>query len=491
MRIVELMDGVHTIDEQLVRTSGEMTIEDLVYDSRNADTGKLFVALTGMDTDGHHYVMKAYEKGVRFFVVEKDVNLPEDTYVYRVNNSRAALSRMSANLFGHPSRDMTIVGVTGTKGKTTVSHYIRDLLESDSKPCGLIGTVGVFYGDVMEETVNTTPESYELQRILRRMRDQGIHHVVMEVSSGGLMMNRVEDIRFRYGIYLNLTPDHIGEKEHPTFEHYRDSKAKLFKMADISIINADDAHAEHMKSYVTGELRTFSLKHEADYTAMDIREGETVRDMGTQFTVVAGEQKVPMFLPYPGLYNVYNALASISVAAEMGLSMVSIKEALPKVKVPGRFQIMNDLEGVVGILDYAHNKVALLNLLETVRAYKPRRIILVIGSVGNRTKERRHELAEVASLLCDVTILTEDNQDREDPWQIAHEMAGYMKGGASQIFVEADRKKAIALAVSLAETGDAVILAGKGHETYNLVFGKKVPYSDEQAYKDAVVHKGR
>lgn len=486
MRILELLDGIDLIDDELYKETADMEIEELVYDSRKAGIQKVFVALTGLDVDGHDFVMNAYEKGARVFVVEKNVDLPDDAVVFVVKNSRKALSRMSANFYSHPSKNMTIIGVTGTKGKTTVSHYIRDILESNGNSCGLIGTVGVFYGNVMEDTANTTPESYELQRILRDIYNQGIDTVVMEVSSGGLMMHRVDDIHFKYGVFLNLTPDHIGEKEHPNFEHYRDSKAKLFQMAEISIINNDDEYADFMKSVTVGELKTFSLKTEGFYRGLNACEGNTLETMGTQFDFVHGKLSMPMFLPQPGLYNLYNALAAISVAVEMGVALGNVKKALLKVKASGRFQIMNNLDGVIGILDYAHNRVALLNLLRTVRSYNPQKIILVVGSVGNRTKERRRELAEVAAEYCDITILTEDNQDREDPLQITKEMAEYMKDGASEVYIEVDRRKAVLLALTLAQRGDAIVLAGKGHETYNLVCGKKVPYSDEKTYIEMV-----
>lgn len=484
MRIRELLEAVQLVNADVLGQVGDTVIEKITYNSRVAEPGAIFVALVGMDVDGHSFVQDAYAKGVRYFVVERAVELPADAAVLIVENTRVALSKMAANFYGHPSKEMTVVGVTGTKGKTTVCHYVRDLLQADGRPTGMVGTVGVFYGTVQERTVNTTPESLELQRTLRRMLDHGVRHVVMEVSSGGIMMHRTDDIHFDFGLFLNLSPDHIGEREHPTFEHYRDCKARLFQMADQSLINVDDAHGAYMAGHARGRVRTFALgREDAHYRGMNLVHGKTLAELGTRFQVQTEDGLHALSIPYPGEVSVYNALAAVAVARELGVDWEVLEKAIQSVKVKGRFEVLNVFEGIPVVVDYAHNRVALESLLSSLASYKPRRMILVIGSVGNRTQERRKELGEVAARYCDITILTEDNPDREDPRVIAQAMADAMEGGKSEIHVEPRREAAIALAIGKARPGDVVILAGKGHEEYNLVHGRQLPYSDQDVVR--------
>lgn len=483
MKIKDLFNGIEIIHERLLEETKDHEIQEVVYDSRKASDGKVFVALKGMDVDGHEYVEKAYALGCRHFVVEDDLSVPEDAYVYQVQNTREVLAHMAANFYGHPSKEMTIIGVTGTKGKTTVTHYMRDLLEGLGVFTGLIGTVGMFYGHQKEDTINTTPESLTVQRVLRQMKEAGVTHVVMEVSSGGLMMHRVDHVDFDVAIFLNLTKDHVGHREHPTFEHYRDAKAKLFHMADVAILNEDDPHGAYMADKAKGLVKTLSLRRqEADFTVAHVEEYGDMQKMGSTFMLTYEGISEKYQLPYPGRFNVYNAGMAIAVLLQMGFSGRNIAMQLHKVKVPGRFQLLEGMQDVVTILDYAHNEVALTSLLETVKNFHPRSMFIVIGSVGNRTYERREELARVAAAYCQVVIFTEDNQDREDPRKIAEEMAGYIKSQPLTVVVEPNRREAIKYAVSKAQPGDVIVLAGKGHEDYNLVHGEKVPYSDESAF---------
>lgn len=441
-----------------------------VYDSREAGPETCFVALRGMVTDGHQYAKDAYDLGCRTFVVEEELeSLPADATQIIVANSRLELSRLSAEYFNHPSADLTVIAVTGTKGKTTVVNFLEQILGHAGRTVGTIGTNGVHYLDVFEETVNTTPESYELHRILRNMVDAGVDTVCMEASSAGMMMHRVDDLVFDLAVFMNLSPDHIGPREHPDFDDYKECKARLFDLAPVGIVNIDDPHSDAMlRSKVT---RTFAIHKEADYRAVDLG---LEPKLETSFKLNGHKYQVPS----PGEFSVYNALACLACGIELGIEPAVLAEGLRQVHVDGRVHHIDDLPGVDVVVDYAHNHISMTNLLESLRAYKPSRLCVLFGSVGGRTYGRRKELGDVVSELADVAILTSDNPDREDPEKILDDIAASFAGSSCVVYREADRALAIELAVSIAKPGDTLVFAGKGHEHAQLVDGEWRPHDE-------------
>ena len=398
-------------------------IQDITYDSRKSKAGSIFVAIKGETIDGHKFAPKAYENGCRIFIVSENVSLPSDAIIIEVENSRIALSQASNAFFGKPSQQLTVIGVTGTKGKTTTTNFIKQTLESSGIKTGVIGTNGAFYCDIQEETINTTPESYELHRIFKNMLNHGVQCVCMEVSSGGLMMHRVNDIDFDIAVFTNISPDHIGPKEHKSFQDYLSCKAQLFSMAKISIINADDAHAEDIISVANkakSKVLTFGLAEDFDYSASDISYSNAISSLETDF--LCKEKSTNLSIPYsitsPGIFSVYNALTVIATCRALNLSHETIKKALKTAQVSGRVEVINILPASPIVLDYAHNKVSLTNLLETLQLYKPKRLLCLFGSIGGRATMRRKELGDVAAKYADIAIVTSDNPDFEDPEQI-------------------------------------------------------------------------
>lgn len=452
-----------------------LTVQDICYDSRKAKENTVFVAIDGETVDGHKFIRNAHENGCRIFVVSKDVGLLEDSIYIKVQDGREALSKISSNFFENPSEELKIIGITGTKGKTTTSHYIKSILEKSGRNTGIIGTNGVFYNNKKEETDNTTPESYELHRIFRDMVNEGVEYVVMEVSSSGLMMDRVSDVKFNIGVFTNISEDHIGPKEHPNFGHYLRCKARLFKLCKLGIINLDDEYSAEIMKRGTCDFITYSIDKESDYEATNLIKDRSLNHLGVEFRIRNSDLKY--FVSSPGKFSVYNALASIITCRALGIEDDLIKEVLADIHVPGRVELIKGIEKGSVILDYAHNKTSLNNVIDTLRDYHPRRLICIIGSVGGRGLSRRHEIGEVISEKCDFCILTSDNPDFEDPTQIIEDI---IKGFVKDVdyLIEPDREKAIIKGLEMLRDEDILLLAGKGHEEHQLVEGKKVKHSD-------------
>ena len=359
----------------------------------------------------------------RVFVLQDDIEMADDAIKIIVEDSRIALSKISANYFGNPSKSLKIIGVTGTKGKTTITNYISEVLNRAGINTGVVGTNGTFYNNISETTVNTTPESYELHRIFRKMLDSGVECVSMEVSSGGLQRHRVEHVDFDVAIFTNLSPDHIGPKEHPTFENYLECKAKLFTLAKHGIINIDDEHAQEIIDIATCDIETFGIKKQADIRATNIEYSKNLDSLGVKFVCETKNTAGNYYICSPGMFSIYNALAVIAVCKYLGVKKEITREALTEAKVCGRVEVLSVLPYATIIIDYAHNGVSLENILKTLEHYDHKRLICLFGSVGGRTKIRRKELGDVASRECDLSILTSDNPDFEDPLEIIDDIA--------------------------------------------------------------------
>ena len=450
------------------------------FNSKKAQSGTLFFCLRGATGDGHDYAGDAYLNGCRAFVVERALDLPETCAQIVVSDSREALAYMSAAFYKHPADSLKIVGITGTKGKTTTAHIFRAIMEEAGKKCAYVGTSGVVIGEKTFETKNTTPESSELQAYFRMMVDAGVEYAVIEVSSQALAHHRVDGVPFAAAAFLNLSRDHVGGVEHPTFEDYKYSKSRLFSehSPEFAVYNADDTESAYMLADCAAPRSSFSVIYEsADFFARDVHPYRDDHTLGVSFTLRSAQGEQQVRVCQPGAFSVSNALAAIALASHFGVSEKSAADTLAHATAPGRCEIVPGLPGRTFVIDYAHNGVSLTNSLSVLREYDPARLIVLFGSVGGRTKERRAELAHAASTLADLAIVTSDNPDFEPPEDVIRDIIAAWDGPAPYVVVP-DRVDAVREAVRLSEPGDIVLFAGKGHETYQLVSGIRVPFSE-------------
>ncbi len=460
-------------------------IQKISSHSRDTNQDSIFVCIIGSLADGHKYAHDAYKRGCKIFIAQKELpELPDDVCIIKVNDSRKALAKLSAAFFDYPASKMTLIGITGTKGKTTSSLLIYNILKNNGIPVGYIGSNGMGYNDVWEKTLNTTPESYVLHRYLKTMYDNGITTVVMEVSSQALKMARVHGMKFEMGVFTNLSPDHIGEFEHPDFNDYKECKHSFFTDYGVKYIvyNADDAYSTEMLGGSKAEKVGISANGNTsvDYSASDISFYKTSSKIAVNFTCNEADESYAVDLSFPGNFSVYNALTAIAICKRIGLNTNQIVNAMKDVKISGRFETYALPNKATVVIDYAHNGVSLKAALSALRAYKPDRLICVFGSVGGRTKMRRAELGLVASRDADLCILTSDNPDNEPPAAIIAEIASYFTTGSCPYIAITDREKAINHALSISKSGDIILLAGKGHENYQLICGVRKPFSEAE-----------
>ncbi len=459
------------------RISGvaDAEISSVCYNSKNADVGSLFVCIKGARTDGHNYAKNAYDRGARAFVCERELSLPDDASIIIVPDSRAALADISAEFFDHPEKSLKIIGITGTKGKSTVAHMICHILKASKISTGIIGTCGISIGDVTYPTENTTPESYELFRALYEMVRAGCRCAVIEVSSQAMLLDRVRGIRFFAAVMTNLSPDHIGPGEHPDFESYKNCKKALFMRTENAVFNADDAFfGEFSRAARKKNILSYSVYAESDFRGTELSSLENA--LGKSFTVTKNGASVPFCVSLPGDCSVYNSLAAVAVCSLLGISLRECAEALPTVTVPGRFETVSAEGSAMFVIDYAHNGESMEKAIAALRECNPLRLICLFGSVGCRTQLRRHDLGKAAS-SADFCIVTSDNPDTEDPDAIIDEIAESLTAPYVRF---ADREQAIKYAVENSRSGDVVLLAGKGHENYQLINGKKLPFCERE-----------
>ncbi len=461
-------------------------ITAITYDSRQAGAGSLFVCLPGAFADGHDYAKGAYNRGCRAFLCQRMVDLPEDAFQAVTADTRSALATISATFYGHPAGKLKIIGITGTKGKTTTALLIHSILEKNHIPCGYIGSNGVLMAGELTPTVNTTPESLALQGYFSAMVAAGITHAVIEVSSQALEHNRVQGLEFDTVVFTNLSPDHIGKGEHESFEAYRAAKRKLFTDYGCQLIvyNADDEASGFMLQDVNAPKLAFSTQNaEAEFYGSRLGLFREDTSLGICFDCTHGGKTDPVSVRTPGAFSVYNALGAIAVCSRYGVSVEAAAEALGKTSVTGRFEVVDGIPGRTFIVDYAHNGLSLTSALQVLRQYQPERLICLFGSVGGRTQGRRQELAEAASQYADYCIITSDNPDWEAPEEIIRQILCHYDP-ATPYTLEPDREKAVRLAVNMARFGDIVLFAGKGHETYQLIQGVKHPFSERRIIEE-------
>ncbi len=462
----------------------------LTCDSRRATMGSVFFCVVGTHADGHAYAPSAYQNGCRVFFVQHEVDLPDDATVIEIPDTRIAMAEAAATFYGYPAREMKLIGLTGTKGKTTTALLIQSVLEASGIPTGYIGTNGITFCGVHFPTVNSTPESLIIHHYLRQMLDAGVRTVVMEVSSQALWMERVHGLDFDTVLFTNLSRDHIGAGEHASFDHYKACKRKLFTdhHAKTAIYNADDPAAAAMLDGCAANaigVTTAAADH-ALWSASHIAVARQSERIGVSFACTRGEETVAeqAFLPLPGHFNVQNALCALAVVCDgCGVTPAAALDALACAVVPGRFETVTDpaAPGAIFVIDYAHNGVSLASILDALRAYHPTRLICLFGSVGDRTMERRTHLAEAAGPRADLCIITSDNPGKENPEKIIREINAAFPSGSCPRELIVDREAAVAYAVRIAEPGDIILLAGKGHEDYQLIGIERVPYTEQEA----------
>ncbi len=458
-------------------------VHEIVIDSRRAKENSVFVCLVGSFSDGHRFAMGAYENGCRYFVAEKYISVGDDAVVLSVENTREMLAKMACRFFGNPSHEIKVIGLTGTKGKTTTALMITELMNSCGKNCGYIGSNGIYYNKSRYKTANTTPESLILQKTLRDMVDSGVKYVALEVSSQALYTYRVDGVHFDSVIYTNLARDHIGGFEHPTMEHYIDCKASLFNIergADLCIYNIDDSMAERITGEFKGRRISFSVKGNGDINAENLKYFQSEREIGTMFDIVFEGEKYETVLPMPGDFNVVNAVCAFGACTKYIDDRKQISDEISHLAVDGRFEMFRTRKGATFVIDYAHNGLSLGCALEELRKFCTGKLICVFGSVGDRTFERREELGSVAATFADYCIVTSDNPGFEDPEKIIRDIAIHVSKRNCPYSTFVDREKAIKYAYSIADSGDIILLAGKGHETYQLIKDVKEPFSEKR-----------
>lgn len=472
-------DLLKNLEYECVRGSEDVEVTEVVNDSRKITAGCLFLCIIGANFDGHDAAADVVKAGAGVLVVSREVALPEDAdvTVIKVADTRYAMAFISAAYFGNPAQSMKIIGVTGSKGKTTTTYLVKSILENAGHKVGLVGTIEAIIGDKVIPANNTTPESFTLQKYFKEMKDAGCDTVVMEVSSQGLMMHRTQGFIFDYGIFTNIEPDHIGPGEHASFEEYMACKGLLFKQCRVGIVNCDDEHWETVLDGHTCKLETYGFSPKADLRASDLRLVTGAGFLGIDFKV-SGLLDMDVMADLPGKFSAYNALTAIAICRHFGVHPEDIKKALAAAKVKGRIEMVKVSDRFTLMIDYAHNGQALESLLTTLREYKPHRLVCLFGCGGNRSKLRRYEMGEVSGRLADLSIITSDNPRFEEPQAIIDDIKGSIEKTNGKYVEIIDRKEAIKYAITHAEAGDIVILAGKGHEDYQEIKGVKHPMDE-------------
>lgn len=482
---MKLKDLLTEVNYTIVQGTDQVEICDVIYDSRKVVEGCAFVCIKGYATDGHKYAADAAEKGAAALIVCDDVDVPENINIIRVEDPRAALSKMSVQHFGDPSKELTTVAVTGTKGKTTTVAMIRSILESAGIMTGTIGTLGIIIGDNIFKTNNTTPESYEIQQAMRRMVDAGCKAVVMEVSSIGLKQHRTDNILFDYGVFTNFSHDHIGDSEHKDMEEYLACKAMLFKQCKLGIINIDDENVPELLKDSTCEIETYGFSEDADITGFGDKLIARPGYIGVHFET-KGKEELSVDVAIPGRFSVYNALAALSVCRHFGIENEHILKGLDTVQVKGRVEAVPVPGNYTLLIDYAHNAMSMENVLTTLREYKPARLVTMFGAGGNRPKSRRYEMGEVSGRLSDLTVITEDNSRFEDVNDIIADIKIGIDKTDGEYVVVPNRVDAIRYCIENAKDGDIIVLAGKGHEDYQEIKGVKYHLDEREVIADII-----
>lgn len=485
---MELGNLLSKIPYTIIKGSLDIEITDIIYDSRKAVPGCVFVCLKGYDTDGHKYISSAIEKGACAVVICDDVQIEQEITVIKTEDTRKALAFMSAEFFDNPANELKTVALTGTKGKTTTVSMIRSILEKGGIKTGTIGTLGIVIGDEIIKTNNTTPESYEIQKAMRKMVDSGCGCMVIEASSLGLKWHRTDGFVYDIGVFTNFSDDHIGGAEHATLEEYMQCKSLLFRQCRLGIVNTDDKSCEGILQGHTCEVETYGFSDSADLTAYDDELISENGSLGVKFSV-KGKINASVSVPIPGKFNVYNALAAIAVCSHFDVPESAIAQGLKNATVKGRVEPVPVPGEYTLLIDYAHNAVSMESVLKILREYKPNRLITLFGAGGNRPKVRRYEMGEISGKLSDLSVITADNSRFEDVMDIIEDIKVGINKTSGKYVVIPDRKEAIKYCIDNAQKGDIIVLAGKGHEDYQEIRGVKYHLDEREVIADILKEK--
>jgi len=478
-------------------------ISSIVYDTRTRiEKDAAFVCIKGASFDGHGFAGEAVKSGAGVLFVEDDIKLDDisggdtgNVTVIKVRDTRKALSLLSAAWFDHPADKLTTIALTGTKGKSTTCYMIKSILEGAGRKCGIIGTIGIVIGEKVYETHNTTPESFLVQEYMKMMVDAGCDTLIMEVSSQGLKQSRVYGVIFDIAVFTNLSKDHIGGAEHKDFEEYVYCKSLLFKQCKKAVVNTDDPHFTDMIKDSTAEIEGFCIDGAA---SADITKKITVIEKASDLTLTKkggimgiefdydGHFPGKAALSIPGRFNVMNALCAITVCSHFTDDTKVISDALYSVHVRGRLEPVKISDRFTLLIDYAHNAVALENVLGTLREYEPGRLVCLFGCGGNRSKDRRYEMGEISSKMADLTVVTSDNPRYEKPEDIINDILIGVNRGTGKYITIPDRRDAIRYVIENAEDGDCILLAGKGNEDYQEIEGVRYHMDEREIIADIV-----
>lgn len=482
MKLDKLLEDV---EYECIQGTVDREITTLVYDSRKVEKDSVFVCISGAVRDGHDFAGQVVEAGANTLIVEKEVQVPQDVTVIKVDNTRLALAQTAASYFGHPARELTTIGITGTKGKTTATYMVRSILEASGFKTGLIGTIETIIDGETIPSANTTPESYVVQESFRKMADAGCQCVVMEVSSQGLMLHRVGGFVFDYGIFTNLEPDHIGPNEHKDLADYIHCKSLLFQQCKVGIFNGDDSHLEQILQGHTCQVETYGFSDGVDMKASNVQLLHKGGSLGVSYHM-SGVMDMDVEIDIPGKFSVYNSMTAIAICRHFGVKEETILSSLAQIRVKGRVEILLVSSKFTLMIDYAHNAMSLNSLLTTLKEYHPKRLVCLFGCGGNRSRDRRFEMGEVSSKLADLTIVTSDNPRKEKPEDIVADIITGVEKGDGEYITIIDRKEAIRYAIEQAKEGDVIVLAGKGHEDYQEINGQKFHMDEREIVADVV-----
>ena len=483
MELKKLLKGLEGVK---AKGNIDIDVKGIEMNSKNVKEGYMFIAIKGFSTDGHKYVESAIKNGAICVMIEegcdfKSLNIPEEITIVMVKNTREALAICSSNYYGNPSSQLKLIGVTGT---TTTTFMIKEILEKAGKKVGLIGTIATYInGKKIKDSDRTTPESLELQSLFRQMVDEGVEVAVMEVSSQSLKLHRVDGCQFDIVLFTNFSEDHISEKEHPDMQDYFNSKLKLFEMCKEGIVNSDDLHSAKIpKLFPESNIVTYGIDNYANVLAKDI----TITNAYVDFRAKITDKNERIKTGIPGRFSVYNSLAAICVAKKFGIDSETVKQALEEVRVPGRSELVDNKLELAIMIDYAHSPESLENILKATKSYTRGKVISVFGCGGDRDSGKRPIMGEISGKIADYTIITSDNPRTEDPEIIVEQIEQGIKKTKGKYEVIVDRVEAIEKAIKIANKRDIIILAGKGHEPYQEINGKKYPFDERIIVKDII-----
>ena len=474
MNLEKILEGI----EVLSGPYDNVNISGIDIDSRKMEKGYAFICFEGTKFDGHDYIKDAVVNGATVVIHQKDVEKMDGVQYIKIPTGREYIAKIACNFYENPSKQFKLIGITGTKGKTTTTYIVKSILEAHGLKVGLIGTIENVIGDkVLSTSHNTTPDAIELQRYFRTMADENADAVVIEVSSHALELDRVLYSDFDIGVFTNLSQDHLDY--HKNFENYFNAKKKLFSQTRLGIVNIDSEYGKRVLEETNCAKKTFGIDNQADIRATDIN----INAQNVKFTVNCEDEKHDMVLKIPGKFSVYNALTAISIAMEFGCTFSEIQKGFDDLKVPGRSEIVNIDREFTVMVDYAHSPESLKSILETTKEYAKNKVICVFGCGGDRDKTKRPIMGKISGELADFTVITSDNPRSEEPLEIIKEVEkGIKETGKEYITIE-DRAEAIFYALKIAKKDDIVVIAGKGHENYQVLKNETIHFDDREQVK--------